>query len=145
MSADRQPRIVEQTLPSRLDAYQGFLQSLLEELESLGWPAEELLGVHLALEESISNAIRHGNQEDPDKQVEVKCRLEPHRFWAEVCDEGEGFCPSDVPDCCDADRLALPGGRGLALMRAYMTHVEYNCQGNCVTFEKRRPADASGR
>ena len=143
MSSLPAPRIVRRTLPSSLDSYHAFLQSLLDELTALGWPADVLLGVHLALEESISNAIRHGNKEDPAKQVEVECRLSRDRFWAKICDEGPGFEPAGVPDCCAPDRLDLPGGRGLALIRAYMTTVEFNDRGNCLTFEKRLGAEAN--
>ena len=62
------------------------------------------------------------------------------RFWVHICDEGAGFKPSAVPDCCAPDRLEVPGGRGLALIKAYMTRVEYNDRGNCVTMEKALPS-----
>jgi serine/threonine-protein kinase RsbW len=91
----------------------------------------------MALEESLSNAIRHGNRHDPGKQVTVECRLSGEHFWARICDEGQGFRPADVPNCCSPECLELPGGRGLALINAYMTSVAYNDCGNCVTLEKR--------
>ena len=129
-------RTLTATLPSSLEAYQGFVQSTLEALTELGWSPCDLFAVHMALEESISNAVRHGNQEDLAKSVEVECRLSADRFWARVCDEGPGFQPSAVPDCCAADRLEVPGGRGLTLIQAFMTRVQYNDRGNCVTMEK---------
>ena len=52
--------------------------------------------------------------------------------------EGCGFHPQLVPDCTADENLECPGGRGLALMKAYMTKVEYNDCGNCVTLEKVR-------
>ncbi|QDS98063.1 anti-sigma F factor [Adhaeretor mobilis] len=139
MSADPSPSVFKESLPSSLDSYQEFVQSVLTELESLGWPTQpDLFAIHMALEESISNAIRHGNKQDDSKRVEVECRLSEDVFWAQVCDEGPGFCPKDVPDCRDNDRLEVPGGRGLALIKAYMTICEYNEHGNCLTIEKRR-------
>jgi serine/threonine-protein kinase RsbW len=129
-------RTLAATLPSSLDAYQDYIQAVLDGLTELGWTHEHLFGVHMALEESISNAIRHGNKEDPTKKVEVESRLATQRFWIRICDEGPGFCPDEVPDCCAADRLEVPGGRGLLLIRAYMTSVEYSERGNCVTMEK---------
>jgi serine/threonine-protein kinase RsbW len=140
MTSPHGERRLEQTLPSALDAYHGFIEAVLQHLDDLGWDDGERFGVHMALEESISNAIRHGNKQDPAKQVEIECRFSGERFWARICDEGAGFRPCDVPDCCAPDRLEIPGGRGLALMNAYMTHVQYNDRGNCVTLEKLRGA-----
>ena len=107
-------------------------------LKGLGWDGRDLFGVELALEESLSNAIRHGNQLDASKQVLVECKVSPERFWLRVSDEGAGFQPQMVPDCTADENLECPGGRGLALMKAYMTRVEYNPCGNCVTMEKTR-------
>jgi serine/threonine-protein kinase RsbW len=137
MSSPNGERTLKRTLPSSLDAYHDFVQAILDELTGQGWTQSDLFGVHMALEESISNAIRHGNKYDPGKHVEVECRVSQRGFWARICDEGSGFRPADVPDCCSPECLELPGGRGLALINAYMTRVEYNDCGNCVTLEKR--------
>lgn len=128
-------RTLHASLPSNLRDYHAFIQQVLDQLTELGWD-KDLFGVHLALEESISNAIRHGNKEDPTKHVEVECRMAPKRFWIRICDEGTGFKPEQVPDCCRHDRLEVIGGRGLALIKAYMTRVQYNDRGNCLTMEK---------
>jgi serine/threonine-protein kinase RsbW len=114
------------------------MQQVLDELKRLGWDGRDLFGVELALEESLSNAIRHGNRLDESKQVLLECKASPKRFWLRVCDEGSGFQPQLVPDCTADENLECPGGRGLALIKAYMTHVEYNECGNCVTMEKTR-------
>jgi serine/threonine-protein kinase RsbW len=129
-------RTLQATLPSNLHDYHAFIQMALDHLVELGWEKCDLFAVHMALEESISNAIRHGNKEDAAKSVVVECRLSPTRFWAQICDEGAGFKPAAVPDCCAPDRLEIAGGRGLALIQAYMTRVHYNDRGNCLTLEK---------
>lgn len=125
-------------LPSRRNAHLPVMQEILDQLEQLGWDGRDLFGVEMALEESLSNAIRHGNCLDESKQVEVDCRVSRERFWLQVKDEGNGFRPQLVPDCTADENLDCPGGRGLTLMRAYMTKVEYNECGNCVTLEKIR-------
>ena len=51
-------------------------------------------------------------QRRPGKKVQVDCRLSP-TLLGPICDEGAGFKPSAVPDCCAPDRLEVPGGRGL--------------------------------
>jgi serine/threonine-protein kinase RsbW len=136
-------RTLHASLPSNLTDYHDFIQSVLTQLAELGWGKCDLFAVNMALEESISNSIRHGNKEDLTKRVDVDCRFSERRFWVRICDEGEGFKPSDVPDCCAPDRLEVPGGRGLLLMQAYMTRVEYNDRGNCLTMEKMPGAPGS--
>ncbi|MCI0642285.1 MAG: ATP-binding protein [Gemmataceae bacterium] len=126
------------TLPSRRGAHMPCMQEILETLESLGWEGRDLFAVEMALEESLTNAIRHGNRLDESKRVHVECRASRDRFWLRVKDEGNGFRPQLVPDCTADENLECPGGRGLALIKAYMTNVEYNECGNCVTLEKIR-------
>src|ERR1700730_11660396 len=39
-------------------------------------PGEEF-DIELALREALENAIVHGNQEDPERRVHVRCRCQP--------------------------------------------------------------------
>ena len=119
------------------------MREILDKLTQFGWDGRDLFGVELTLEESLSNAIRHGNRMDESKQVLVECKLSPERLWLRVKDEGRGFRPQTVPDCTADENLECPGGRGLALIKAYMTHVEHNKRGNCVTMEKIRSSSAA--
>lgn len=136
MPSPQNPHIIRCSLPSSLTSYHELVQQVLDKLQELGWNKENIFGVHMALEESISNAIRHGNHEDPSKQVHFQCELAENRFYAQVCDEGTGYDPGVVPDCCLPENLETPGGRGLALIRAFMTTVTHSDEGRCVTMEK---------
>jgi serine/threonine-protein kinase RsbW len=128
------------TFPSHLGAHEPHMDEILDQLRGLGWDGRDYFGIELALEESLSNAIRHGNRSDESKLVVVDCKLSPERFWLRVQDEGRGFDPQAVPDCTAEENLNCQGGRGLALIKAYMTTVEHNQRGNCVTMEKIRSA-----
>jgi serine/threonine-protein kinase RsbW len=113
-------------------------------MKNRGWSADEVFAVHLALEEALVNAIKHGNNGDSSKRVHLTCKLAPDRLLLEIKDEGPGFDPENVPDCTLPENLLTPSGRGLMLMRAYMSRVEFNAAGNCVTMEKiRSQAEAS--
>ena len=129
---------VRTSFPSRLGAHDACMREVLAQLEQLGWGCSELFAIQMALEESLTNAIRHGNRCDEAKLVRVECRASPERFWLRVEDEGPGFKPDNVPDCTADENLERCGGRGLALIKAYMTRVEYNDRGNSVTMEKHR-------
>jgi serine/threonine-protein kinase RsbW len=136
--------VLHRVLPTSLSAYHEFIDEVLTALKAEQWGQRELFGVHMALEESISNAIRHGNKHDESKSVTVECRASARRFWARICDEGQGYCRDAIPDCRCDERLEVPGGRGLALIEAYMDLVELNDVGNCLTMEKRRNAETAG-
>ncbi len=53
-------------------------------------------------------------------------------------DQGRGFQPEEVPDPFAPENLERPSGRGLVLMRNYMTSVRYNAAGNRVTMCRQR-------
>jgi serine/threonine-protein kinase RsbW len=96
----------------------------------------ELFGIKLALEEALVNAIKHGNQMDRTKTVRIAYRVTAERFDIHISDEGPGFDPADVPDPTAFENLERPCGRGLWLMRAYMTDVQFSGGGNAVYMSK---------
>jgi anti-sigma regulatory factor (Ser/Thr protein kinase)/acyl-CoA thioesterase FadM len=100
------------------------------------YPEREVFGISLAVEEALANAIEHGNQRDPAKNVHVVYTMTPERFEARITDEGTGFDPADVPDPTDVERLECPRGLGLMLMRHFMNEVSYSPRGNTVRLEK---------
>lgn len=112
--------------------------ALIEHARARGFPREALFAIRLALDEALTNAIRHGNGGDETKAVTVRARVTADRFEATVCDEGPGFHPADLPDPTCPENLERPHGRGVMLMRAYMTDVTFNREGNCVTLVKER-------
>jgi serine/threonine-protein kinase RsbW len=117
---------------------------LIEEaLQASAYTEHDIFAIKLALEEALVNAIKHGNQMDPDKRVYVVYNVTSERFDIRITDEGIGFNPADVPDPTDPDNLERPCGRGLLLMRGFMTEVEYHGRGNVVTMAKVREAAAS--
>jgi serine/threonine-protein kinase RsbW len=130
--------VTDTTLPSARGAGHKVLSELLQALERSGWTKEEIFGVHLAVEEALVNAIRHGNGSDHRKEVQVSCKVAPSRLIVEITDEGGGFNPDHVPDCTAEENLHRPGGRGIMLMRSYMSRVEYLDGGQRVVMEKRR-------
>lgn len=131
---------LERKIPSDTDLARQLLEELLGRLTDGGWPEEDKFGVHLSVEEALMNAIKHGNQRDPEKFVFVEIRLSDSLLYVQVEDQGDGFDPNDVPDPTLDENLELPSGRGLMLMRTFMTLVEYNDKGNRVQMEKARSA-----
>jgi serine/threonine-protein kinase RsbW len=107
------------------------------------YPDRDVFAIRLALEEAIVNGLRHGNQSDPAKSVRIHYKVRPDCVLVRVEDQGPGFDPYQVPDPTCEENLERCCGRGVFLMRAYMTWVRYNNRGNCVTLCKRSSAAAS--
>jgi serine/threonine-protein kinase RsbW len=114
------------------------IDEILVKLEKMGFSVREIFAVRLALEEAIMNAIRHGHHFDRSKNVQVRYRVTAEGFLTEIEDEGPGFDPNEVPDPREPEYLECDCGRGLLLMRSYMTWVRHNERGTCVTMCKCR-------
>jgi serine/threonine-protein kinase RsbW len=128
----------ERVIPS--DAHQGkqVLDELLHELESQHWNRRDIFCIHLAVHEALINAIEHGNCGDQSKNVHVAALISPQNCHVEITDQGSGFDPQKLPDPTDCSHIECPGGRGVLLMRAFMSRVSYPPPGNRVILEKDR-------
>jgi serine/threonine-protein kinase RsbW len=110
------------------------VQDMIENaLVAQAYEEREVFSIKLALEEALINAIKHGNQMDRSKQVRINFRIQSDRFDVAIVDEGRGFDPEDVPDPMAVENLERPCGRGLLLMRHYMTEVTFHAPGNRLT------------
>jgi CheY-like chemotaxis protein len=119
--------------------------------------------IGVALEEALANALYRGNMEvgselravddnayhalvrerqrQPpyrDRQIHVEARLSREEAVFTIRDEGPGFDPSLMPDPTEPVNLDRPSGRGILLMRTFMSEVAYNEMGNQITLVKRR-------
>jgi serine/threonine-protein kinase RsbW len=133
----------EITIPSDLAEARRVQERIEEALTASAYTEHDIFAIKLALEEALVNAIKHGNQMDPDKRVFVVFHVTAERFDIRITDEGEGFNPEDVPDPTAIENLERPCGRGLLLMRGFMTEVQYHGKGNVVTMAKVREAASS--
>ena len=126
------------TIASRVSDAQTVHETVLPEVAAHGYSADAQFAIHLALDEAIANAICHGNHEDPHKQIVVEYEISDEAVSISVRDEGAGFDRSSVPDPTLDENLDKPHGRGIMLMNAYMSKVEFSAKGNCVIIVKDR-------
>jgi serine/threonine-protein kinase RsbW len=127
---------VELVLPSEPDEARRLLDKLEAELRAREIADRDIFSIVMALEEALINAMKHGNQLDPSKKVHVTYWLDATSFQVNIRDEGPGFDPADVPDPTDFDNVERPCGRGLLMMRYYMSVVSYNETGNAVFMQR---------
>lgn len=115
-----------------------FSESLQVWLRTIGYPQKDIFAIRLALQEAVINAFRHGNRCDPRKRIFIRYLVTAAEVLLDVEDEGSGFDPDQVPDPLSEPYVDRPGGRGLFLMRSYMSWVSFNREGNRVTFSRHR-------
>lgn len=127
---------VDVTIPSDAAEARRIQDEIERHLLSRHIQDHDAFSIKLALEEALVNAIKHGNQMDRAKKVRIAYQLLADRFTVQITDEGSGFDPSDVPDPTAFENLERPCGRGLMLMRHYMTEVAFNASGNSVAMSK---------
>lgn len=113
-----------------------FLRDLIVVMERAGYSDNDILSVRLALEEAVVNAYTHGNQRDVTKRIKISYQVTCRSVRADVEDEGQGFKPRHLPDPTLPENLDKERGRGVSLMRTFMTQVQFNRRGNKVTMSK---------
>src|SRR4051812_47192971 len=111
-------------------------EDIEQQLRNAPCQDHDLFSIKLALEEALVNAIKHGNQYDRNKKVHIAYSVLSDRFVIKITDEGDGFDPAEIPDPTAVENLERPCGRGLMLIKHYMTEVNYTERGNSVTMAK---------
>ena len=110
-------------------------------MQADGYPGASVFAVRLALEEAMTNAFKHGLKDLPDgTPITVDYHIADDRVSIAEEDPGPGFDPEDVPDPTAEENLTRPGGRGLLLIRSYMTHAEFKNRGRRLEMVYERPA-----
>jgi CheY-like chemotaxis protein/anti-sigma regulatory factor (Ser/Thr protein kinase) len=148
--------------PALIPPLIGFLKSNLARM--VGPEDPGLVRVTMALREAVLNAMDHGNleldstlrerEDDSYHRLADERRRQPpysnrrvHITTARetpaediyvIRDDGPGFDTANLPDPLDPANLEKRSGRGLLLIRAFMTEVRHNDRGNEVTLIRRR-------
>jgi len=125
--------------PKAIDDAQARLVASLERFE---YPKASLFAIRLSLHEAMSNAFLHGHRNLPGVPVSLEFEVDPDHVVITVQDQGEGFDPASVPDPTLDENIERGCGRGLLLIRAYMTSAEYNRKGNSLRMTYARPPRA---
>lgn len=113
-------------------------------------PDPERTAVGTAFREMLTNAIEHGGQLDPNKQVEISYIRARHMVKCRISDPGDGFTIDEIPHAAianpDDDPLRhveyreatgmRPGGYGVLLAQRLVDQLVYNEQGNEVVLIK---------
>lgn len=125
--------IRELSLPSKLENLDKVEQFSMELKRWAKLSDERFNDVMLILTEAVTNAIIHGNKQDPAKFVTITTKLDDQNLTFIIRDEGSGFDPDKVPNPLKEENLLKTGGRGIYLINQYADYVHYSEKGNQVT------------
>ena len=98
--------------------------------------SDEIYGnVMVATMEATNNAIIHGNNSDPKKNVKIRIQLEERELKVHVEDQGVGFDYANVPDPTSPENLEKINGRGIFLMEHLSDEILYQDEGRIVVLK----------
>jgi len=114
--------------PSSLDLLD-LVQGVSDQMGRAGGLDEESLHwLNVAVRECVINAISHGNGNDASKRVHLEFTpFEDQQgpgVAIRVRDEGPGFDPGTLADCCAPENLLKGSGRGIFLIRSFMDQMD---------------------
>ena len=113
------------SLPSRVESIAEAAAAAAEVAGRLGLDEEAAFGLDMAVRESVTNAVLHGNARDESKPVEIAFAEAGGELIVTVRDRGEGFDAESVADPTAAENLLKTSGRGIHFMRNFMDTVEW--------------------
>lgn len=109
---------------------ENFVDDLVEQMQ-IG--EDVYANLMTCLNEAITNAIYHGNKQDPNKKVYVNLEVILNkRLVFTIADEGEGFDFTQIPDPTDLENLEKLTGRGVYIMKRLADQCIFNTKGNEV-------------
>jgi serine/threonine-protein kinase RsbW len=128
---------IDSWMPSKIQLISPTVDRLMRLIERLQCVPGKAFDIELALREALGNAVIHGNQEQPEKKVHIRCRCGPGKgIWIIVTDQGKGFDFEKIVDDGLTSDPAGAHGHGIQLMKAYMDDVHFARGGTEVHMRK---------
>lgn len=128
-------------IPADVSAMEKVTGGLMDMLKRKNWPEERMMEAHLAVQEALANAIKHGCKGDKTKQVQCAVSFDAAgELVIVIRDPGTGFDLSAVPDPLEGSNLFKGSGRGVFLINELMDTVEYADGGRMVKMKKKLAA-----
>ena len=129
---------IDMTFPAKREAVDPAVQAIMAEVRKTNRVAGKEDDVELALSEALANAVVHGCQCDPSKNVECCVVCDDKRGLVIVVrDPGTGFDPSALPVPTAAENIYSDHGRGVYLMNQLMDDVQFHKNGTEIHMTKR--------
>jgi serine/threonine-protein kinase RsbW len=93
--------------------------------EEAGVDEEERFRIAMAVREAAVNAVLHGNDYDPAKQVTASFENNGKSLIFTIADQCNGVDWEHLPDPLAPENLLRGTGRGIFLIRSFMDEVHF--------------------
>ena len=113
------------SLPSTMESVSEIEAAAEKLAEEAGVDEEERFRITMAVREAAVNAVLHGNDYDPAKQVTATFENNGKSLIFTVSDQGKGVDWESLPDPLAPENLLRGTGRGIFLIRSFMDEVHF--------------------
>lgn len=120
-------RLGRLTIPNNLSFLPMARNFIVENATIIGFEAQEIKEVELAIDEAVSNVIEHAFLPDEEAEFTIICERTPLGLKTVIRDKGQPFDPTILPSY-DPDNLETEisdSGLGLYLMQQFMDKVSF--------------------
>ena len=121
--AEKQTKI---TIPSTIESIDSAVTQAVEFAKSKGFSDDAIFGIDMAVREAVANAVKHGNQLDESKSVDITLSDDAGTLEITVRDYGAGFKVEEVPDPTNPENIMKEDGRGILFMQNFVDVVEWH-------------------
>ena len=120
------------TFESKLENI-SIIEKLADEL-SEDYKLDSLLygNILISLVEAVSNAMKHGNKMNKNKNVSLSYAINDDILKCTICDEGAGFDYTKLPDPTSETNIDKPHGRGIFLISKLADEVKFSKNGRQI-------------
>lgn len=120
-------------LPSNSNSI-AVVENFVDDLVStLGIGDDVYANLMTCLNEAVTNAVFHGNKQDPNKIVFFNLEvINNKRLIFNIADQGSGFDFTNLPDPTSPENLENLSGRGVFIMKQLADQCIFNTLGNEV-------------
>ena len=132
VSPEDQNEILARHLSSKRENCDALIEEILQEVSRQGITVDQHFH-RLCLDEAFTNAIVHGNQEDPSKLITVRVFSSVDYWGVEISDQGIGFDWNAWIKRLDSGLTEeRASGRGIALLLNCCNKVEFANDGRTI-------------
>lgn len=117
------------TVPNRMEYLNAIIGYVLELAKTSGFNKKEIGQIHLAVEEAVTNVIRHSLEENPEESFTIVCEQSDSDLCIRIQEKGVPFDPDRMPAYSPDAPLEQTAGLGLYLMKESMDEVRYINRG----------------
>lgn len=99
--------------------------------ESCGFEGEQIADIRLAVDEAVTNIIKHAYQNDTSKEIDITLKISDSQLCILLIDTGKTFefKTYEPPDIKKQIEQKKRGGMGVYLIQSLMDSVSYTRKG----------------